>query len=397
MIGLIAGDIMGSLFEHIQVKRKDVGILEQCSRFTDDTVLAIAIADAIISKQPYEQMVIEYGSRYPDAGYGAGFYRWLHSIERKPYNSFGNGAAMRVGPVGLLFASADEVVSEAKRTAQITHNHPRGIAGAQATALAVHLAYIGKGKRIIRDTIQEQFGYNLTRTLDEIRKDYSFDMSCDRTVPEALTAFLESESVEDSIRNAISLGGDSDTLAAIAGVIAEAHFKQVSPSTIALVIKKLDAPLLDKLVDVYDSLTYDSTRSEISRLERTYRKLVSPSTQAVYRPSPLSDTLLVNFARFNARGNPSADIELLDQFNYENYLFDFSNYQDGFSAPQVGHILAPSRKKRRSFLINVPLWIRDFLKGRDANQMVDVFETAEAVYTYLKEKTTIQMQQLVIM
>jgi ADP-ribosylglycohydrolase len=397
MIGLIAGDIMGSVFESIQVKRKDVRIIEQCSRFTDDTVLALAVADAIMSKRPYDEVIREYGAKYPDAGYGAGFYKWLHSVEHKPYNSYGNGSAMRVGPVGLLFSTKDRVLIEARKTAEITHNHPRGIAGAQATALAVHLAYIGKSKEEIRDTVQKVFGYNLTRTLEEIRKDYTFQMSCDNTVPEALAAFLESESVEDSIRNAISLGGDSDTLAAIAGVIAEAYFKQVPSETVALVIKKLDVPLLKKLIEVYNFLEYNETKNEIRRLANAYLDLVNLQTEAVFRLSPLSNTLLVDFARFSSRNDPSKDIERLDQFNFENFVFDFTNYHGGFSAPQVGLLLLVIRKKRKAFLVNISHWVRDFLKGRDINQMVDVFETVEGVFKYLNEKTKIEMHELMLM
>lgn len=397
MIGLIAGDIMGSVFESIQVKRKDLRIIEQSSRFTDDTVLALAVADAIMSKRPYEEVILEYAAKYPDAGYGAGFYRWLHSIERKPYNSYGNGSAMRVGPVGLLFSSVDMVLTEARKSAEITHNHPRGIAGAQATALAVHLAYIGKSKEEIRDIVQKKFSYNLSRTLEEIRKDYSFQMSCDNTVPEALIAFIESESVEDSIRNAISLGGDSDTLAAIAGAIAEAHFKHVSSETIALVIKKLDLPLLEKLIAVYDYLAYDDTRKEIKRLANAYLDLVNTRKESVYRLSPLSDTLLVDFARFSSRSDPKTEIEQLNQFNFNNYVFDFTEYQGGFSAPQVGLLALVLRKKRRVFLVNISHWVRDFLKGRDINQMVDVFETVDAVYKYLNHKTKLEIHKLMLM
>ena len=394
MIGGIAGDIMGSVFEHIQVKRKDVTIIDQSSRFTDDTVLSIAVADAILSKRPYKDVILEYGLKYPNAGYGAGFHKWLYSTEHAPYNSYGNGSAMRVGPVGLLFTSQDMILSEAKKSAEVTHNHPRGILGAQAVAMAVHLAYTGKTKEEIRDTVKKMFGYDLTRTLQQIREDYSFQMSCDKTVPEALTAFLESNSVEDAIRNSISLGGDSDTIATIAGVIAEAYFKHVSRDTIALVVKKLDKPLVEEVIAVYEVLAYDNTRSDIRELADLYSRLLPGKSDAVYQVSRLSNTVLVNFSGFNARSEPSREIDQLDLFNFEYYVFDLTNYRGGFSAPQVGLLLLPLRKKRGVFLTNIPHWVREFLKGRDIGQFVSVFDTVTDVYRYLNEKTKTEFESL---
>ncbi len=224
MIGAIAGDIIGSVYEARPIKTKDFPLFHPQGRFTDDTVLTVAVAEAILSGRPYQETIREYGRRYPRAGYGASFMDWLLAENPLPYGSFGNGSAMRVSPVGFAFASEAEVLRESRKTAEITHNHPEGIKGAEATALAVFLARTGRSKRDIRARIASQFGYNLDRTVDEIRPGYSFDVSCQGTVPEAVIAFLESDSYEDAVRNAVSLGGDSDTLACITGGIAEAFY-----------------------------------------------------------------------------------------------------------------------------------------------------------------------------
>ena len=163
------------------------------SRFTDDTVLTVAVAFSILNNVNYTSSIKNFGLRYPNAGYGGSFYRWLHSAESKPYNSWGNGSAMRVSPVGFAFNSIEDVLAEAKKSAEVTHNHPEGIKGAQATALAVYLARKGKSKAEIRREISERFAYDLNRTIDEIRPDYHFDVSCKGSVPEAMIAFFESK------------------------------------------------------------------------------------------------------------------------------------------------------------------------------------------------------------
>lgn len=227
MIGAIAGDIIGSVYEHRPIKTKDFPLFDPRCRFTDDTVLTVAIADTILSGRSYIESIREIGRRYPGAGYGGAFIHWLHSDDPRPYNSWGNGSAMRVSPVGFAFSSEVEVLRQAAMTAEISHNHPEGIKGAQATALAVFLARMGTGKEQIRSRIAEDFGYDMERTVDDIRPTYSFDVSCQGTVPEAILAFLDSDSYEDAVRNAISLGGDSDTLACITGGIAEAFYGDI--------------------------------------------------------------------------------------------------------------------------------------------------------------------------
>ncbi len=224
MIGAIAGDIIGSIYERRPHKSKDFPLFGPFCRFTDDTVLTIAVADAILTGRPYVETIREHGRRNPNAGYGGTFIRWLHSDTAEAYNSWGNGSAMRVSPVGFAFDTAETVLSEAARSAVVTHNHPEGIKGAQATALAVYLARTGRAKEEIRAEIAERFQYDLATTVDAIRPGYAFDVSCQGTVPAAIVSFLDSVAYEDAVRNAISLGGDADTLACIAGGIAEAFY-----------------------------------------------------------------------------------------------------------------------------------------------------------------------------
>jgi len=229
VIGAIAGDIIGSIYEHDPIKTKEFPLFGAQCRFTDDTVLTVAMADAILSGRSYDASVRDIGRRHPHAGYGGRFIRWLLSDNPRPYNSWGNGAAMRVSPVGFAFPTENEVLAQAEQTAVITHDHPEGIKGAQATALAIFLARTGHDKETIRHRIIQAFKYDLNRTIDEIRPGYCFDISCQGTVPEAIIAFLDADSWEDTIRNAVSLGGDSDTLACIAGGIAQAFYTEISP------------------------------------------------------------------------------------------------------------------------------------------------------------------------
>jgi len=251
MIGAIAGDIIGSAYEANAVKTADFDLFSPGSRFTDDTVLTVAVADCILHGKDYGRTYKEYGLRYPDAGYGSFFIQWLQSDNPQPYNSFGNGSAMRVSPIGFACTTLDSVMNEAERSAEVTHNHPEGIKGAQAVAGAVYLAVHGYSKDAIRSHIEETFSYDLSRSLDDIRPGYIFDMTCQGSVPEAIIAFLESNDYEDAVRNAISLGGDSDTQACIAGGIAQAFYRQIPESIINQVRKILPKDLLD-VVDEFN-------------------------------------------------------------------------------------------------------------------------------------------------
>jgi ADP-ribosylglycohydrolase len=245
MIGAIAGDVIGSVFETYAIKSPHFELFSRHSRFTDDTVLTVAVADSILKNMDYAISLKSFGAKYPNAGYGASFFRWIFSSDMKPYNSWGNGSAMRVSPVGFAFNSIEEVLKEAKKSAEVTHNHPEGIKGAQAVALAIYLARSCKNKATIKDEICHRFGYHLDRNLDDIRPNYSFDVSCQGSVPESIIAFLEGENFEDTIRKGISLGGDSDTIACIAGGIAQAFYQDIPKEIISNVRKILPGLFLD--------------------------------------------------------------------------------------------------------------------------------------------------------
>jgi ADP-ribosylglycohydrolase len=225
MLGAIAGDIIGSVYEARPIKTPHFyPLFDPRSRFTDDTVLTVALADSILNAADYGDKLRYYFHRYPNAGYGGNFYHWACSGRRRPYNSFGNGAAMRVSPIGHAYDTLEEVLVRARHSAEHTHNHPEGVKGAQATAAAVFLARHKAPRDEIRDYVERNFHYDLNRTLDEIRPSYCFDVTCQGTVPEAILAFLESDGYEDAVRKAVSLGGDSDTLACITGGIAGACY-----------------------------------------------------------------------------------------------------------------------------------------------------------------------------
>ncbi|MGM9614790.1 MAG: ADP-ribosylglycohydrolase family protein [Oscillospiraceae bacterium] len=231
MIGAIIGDIVGSRYEFDNIKTKKFPLFSEMCMFTDDTVMTVAVANALLqSRQTHRsfsdtltEQLRSYGSKYPHVGYGRRFHDWLEEDDTAPYNSLGNGSAMRVSPCGLIAKTLNEALFLAKESAEVTHNHPEGIKGAQAVAAAIFLARTGKSKEEIRDHITRYF-YPLNFTLDEIRPAYSFNETCPGSVPQAIEAFLESVNFEDAIRNAVSIGGDSDTIAAIAGSIAWSYY-----------------------------------------------------------------------------------------------------------------------------------------------------------------------------
>lgn len=224
MLGAMIGDIVGSVYEWHNIKTTDFPLFSKRCFFTDDTVLTAATAHALIKKLDYVVVYQDFARRYPGRGYGGNFSKWIWAENPQPYNSWGNGSAMRVSPVGFAFDRVEDVLAEAKRSAEVTHSHPEGIKGAQSTALAIIMGRQGASKVEIREEISERFNYNLDRSLDDIRPGYTFDVSCQGSVPEAIIAFLESSDYEDAVRKAISLGGDSDTIACIAGGIAEAFY-----------------------------------------------------------------------------------------------------------------------------------------------------------------------------
>lgn len=258
MLGAMCGDIVGSPYEFDRgEKRKDFGpLFIRESYYTDDSVMSIAVAEALLKSgkdadiETIEKNVVEcmliWGKMEPDAGYGGRFRRWLNSWPPEPYGSYGNGSAMRVSPAGWLYDSLERTREVARATAEVTHNHPEGIKGAEATASAIFLARTGKTKEEIKDYIVKEFGYPLEASLDEIRPSYHHVESCQGTVPEAIEAFLEGSDFEDVIRNAVSLGGDCDTLTCIAGSIAEAMYGL--PSDIENVVLER---ISDEMLEVY--------------------------------------------------------------------------------------------------------------------------------------------------
>lgn len=225
MWGAVIGDMAGSIYEGRKPKMPNFPILiDEWSRFTDDTVLTVAVAQALLTGGSYQDEIHRWGRRYPNSGYGFRFQQWLKSDKPEPYGSFGNGSAMRVSPIGLLGKSVDWVLQEAEKSAAVTHNHPEGIKEAQAVALAVFMAKNGASKTEIRDEIVRRFNYDLLRHYEDIKAGYSFDVSCQGSVPESIISFLMSENYEDAVRKAIWLKGDADTMACIAGAIAEAYY-----------------------------------------------------------------------------------------------------------------------------------------------------------------------------
>ncbi|HET6386750.1 MAG TPA: ADP-ribosylglycohydrolase family protein [Armatimonadota bacterium] len=239
MLGAIAGDVIGSVYEAHPIKTTDFPLLSPRCRFTDDTVLTVAVARAILEDGDYVYAFRQYCRRWPDAGFGGKFFRWATGDNPEPYNSFGNGSAMRVSPVAYAFDAMDAVLGEAKRSAEVTHNHPEGVRGAQAVAGAVFLARMGRTKDEIHAFVTERFAYDLGTPLTEIRPTYRFNVTCQGSVPQAMRAFLESVDFESAIRLAVSLGGDADTQASIAGAIAEPFYggvpKPIADAVLAIV------------------------------------------------------------------------------------------------------------------------------------------------------------------
>jgi len=243
MIGAIAGDIIGSVYERHNITILDFPLFDTWSHFTDDTILTCAVADAILTGVDYGSKIREWFRLYPERGYGSGFRRWAAAKTIRPRYSIGNGSAMRVSPIGFAFDTLDKVLDEARKSAIPSHNHPESIKGAQAVAGAISLARTGHTKQFIKEYIANTFSYNLDRAIDQIRPTYRHDYTCKGSVPEAIIAFLESTDYENAIRLAVSLGGDSDTIACIAGGIAEAYYggipNEVSERTIAALDRRL--------------------------------------------------------------------------------------------------------------------------------------------------------------
>ncbi|TFH85204.1 ADP-ribosylglycohydrolase family protein [Billgrantia azerbaijanica] len=250
MLGAIAGDIIGSVHEGAGTKTRDFPLFTPASTFTDDTVLTVAVAEVLLEGGDFIDAFHDYFHRYPDAGFGGIFRQWAAARARAPYHSFGNGSAMRVSPAGFAAGSLAEALELAQRSAEVTHDHPEGIRGAQAVAAVIQLARFGATKTEILTEVEARFGYDLSASLEDIRPHYRFDVTCRGSVPPAIIAFLEADDVEAAIRNAVSLGGDADTLACMAGGMAEAFHGGVPSALREAVLTRLD-PDLTRVVNAF--------------------------------------------------------------------------------------------------------------------------------------------------
>jgi ADP-ribosylglycohydrolase len=258
ILGAIAGDTIGSIYEFNPTKKYDFPFLDERMEYTDDSIMTIAVADWILSdpKLSHAGLVKKmryWGNkyRYPMGSYGETFSAWLNSEDMDPYNSWGNGSAMRVSPVGFAFDTLEETLKVAKISAEVTHNHPEGIKGAQATATAIFMARKGIIKAEIKEYISQKFRYNLNYSCDDIRDFYRFQASCQETVPQSLVAFFDSKDYEDAIRLTISLGGDADTMGAITGAVAAAYYKEVDANIINFTLGKLPEDLR-RIVELFE-------------------------------------------------------------------------------------------------------------------------------------------------
>ncbi len=222
MIGAIIGDIVGSIYERNNHRSKDFQLFSYRCTFTDDTVLTVGVAEALMNEQDFRKHLHKWGRKYPRAGYGRNFKKWIKSDNPKPYGSYGNGSAMRVSPVGMVFDTMEETLRVAEESAVVSHNHPDGINGAKAVAGSIYLARTGGSKQDIQEFV-ETLGYPVDFELDELQRSYRFNSSCAGSVPQAIYCFLISEDFEDTLRTSVSIGGDTDTICAVSGAIAEGY------------------------------------------------------------------------------------------------------------------------------------------------------------------------------
>ena len=266
MLGAIIGDICGSVYEWFNYKTTDprtISLTEPKSlitegNLTDDTVMTIATADVLLRKHDYVVAYKDWGRRYPRAGYGDTFMNWLLSDCQEPYNSWGNGSAMRISPVGWAFDTLEETLAEAELSSKVTHNHPEGIKGAQSVAAAMFLARTGKSKQEIKEYVESVFGYDLSRTTDQIRPDYKFDVSCQGSVPESIICFLESDNFVHALQLAISIGGDTDTIACITGGIAEAFYREIPDELVDFAKIRLFEPMKAVIAEFRKSFSIET-------------------------------------------------------------------------------------------------------------------------------------------
>lgn len=301
MLGALIGDTVGSIYEFCNIKTIDFPLFSDGSSFTDDSVMTIAVADWLLhdpvrSQQGLEDSLVKWGHRYPDESYGGAFSRWLFMPEfqsvfrdrdtetvdnipygvRHPYNSWGNGSAMRASACGWLAQSVEDALDLGRRSAMITHNHPEGIKGAQAVATAIYLARTGSTKAKIHQYIEDTFGYDLSRDCDDIRPTYHFDVSCQGTLPAALAAFFDSRDFESAIRLAVSLGGDSDTIACITGGIAEAFYHEIPATIVEEMHHRLPEEFWTVINELYAAVSDNHTNNRVNATAPKPQSRITP-------------------------------------------------------------------------------------------------------------------------
>lgn len=367
VIGAIAGDLVGSVYEGRRAACRDFPLFTPINRFTDDTVMTLAVAEAILDGVPYQDRLRELGRRHPDAGYGGTFRRWLEAEHPRPYHSFGNGSAMRVAAVPWFFTDEREVLRKARRSAEPTHDHPEGIKGAQAVALAVRMALDGASKAQIASRIAAEFGYDLSRPYEEVRADYGFDVTCQGSVPEAIVAFLASDGFEDALRRAVDLGGDADTQACIAGAIAEAFSGGVPLSIMREVAKRLTMDLLAIL-----KLAVERAGGEPARA--AFLPLVALREKLAASPDPLAMPLKMNrdAIALRARGAGreldeagwTAAISAAAGLEYGTYVLDFGGRGFGTADGRMAGLIADSIRDGRLAIANVPTTLAASMRAR---------------------------------
>jgi ADP-ribosylglycohydrolase len=367
MIGGIAGDIIGSVYEGRKAETYDFPLFTPLNRFTDDTVMTLAVAAAMLDGAPYREKLLELGRRYPNAGYGGSFRRWLAADDPKPYHSYGNGSAMRVGAVPWFFRDADEVLREARSSAEPTHDHPEGIKGAQATALAIRMALDGRGKPEIRRRIEESFGYDLSESFEAIRARYGFDVTCQGTVPPAIVAFLESHDYEDAVRKAVFLGGDSDTLACITGSIAEAFYGGVPASVAREVVKRLPVDLLAVLVRSVERRGSEEARKSLLPLIGLRAYLAAGRDPLVVPTRVHQDCLVlraVGTGRARDERRWSASLRAAGVLRYGMLVVDCAGRDFGAADAALADQLADAAKHSRIVIANAPAALASLLRAK---------------------------------
>lgn len=360
MLGAIIGDICGSTYEFNPVSSKNNIILfKQNSKFTDDTVLTIAIADALLKSIEYKENLIEYTRAYPKGmGYGKRFFRWIFSKEHKPYNSYGNGSAMRVSAIGFYFNSVEEVLDEAKKSAEISHNHPEGIKGAQAVALAIYLARTGYPKQEIKSELESRFHYNFDYTVDEVSASNHHNETCQKSVPEAIVAFFESTDFKSAIVNAIWLRGDADTQACIAGAIAEAYYKEIPTNLHYMAYEQLPIEFVTVIKQFYQYK--NAISQDISNKDFQY-------INSFITIDILSKQILFSENEYTKIKDGFSAMEMEDKWN-----IIYKNEKLYFMRSWTGHIIyiAYFTKQQNQYLLN----------QIDINRNISEYENTDDVY-----------------